>query len=920
MVIEVDGALVGRERDLARLDDFLADIPNGGGSLVILGEAGVGKTALLAAASHRAATAGIRVLSMGTVQYRAPVRHGALRQLLGSSPESRSAAAEKPVLAAVLDPADGRTPSEETVAAAVVEILAELSAAKATSLVLDDAQWLDHVSGTILAQVARALPGTGAAMLCAARTGEGALSGSFSGLEPYPVGPLTETAAEELLTRAFPALSPQVRQRLMATAEGNPLALLELPAALSDTQRIEPGPLPEYLPLTERLQSTFASRIEGLPAPTRHLLLVAALEGSGDLRVIAGAVAGKCDLKHLAPAERARLVRVDDAAGRVAFGHPLMRSAVVALSTSDQRRGVHRALAAAWHDEPGHRAWHLAQAAVEPDESIASLLEEVAELSARRGDGPNAVAALRRAADLSPQGTDRARRLAKTAYVGANLTGQVRDVPQLLARAHRAAPGARSPAEAVATAVYLLNSYGDIDTAHRLLTAAFAALPTPYDTAVATVREAMSALLMTCVHSGRAEQWAVYDAVAEQCTTIPEALWLLRVTFADPARARPGDWARLDAAVAALPGEPDPARIVRIGTAGAYADRLGALEEQLRRTARGGRTGTNSFPAIQAGFLWASHAWSTGQWTELREVVGEGLRLCRELGYPLRSWTGKWVLACLAAVTGDYATARGLADEMELWAGSRRAHAVRCYAAHARTLIALSQNDFERARQHAEVITPTGEFAPFAGHALWAILDQVEAAVRSGRQRQALEHVAAARAAGLHDVSAHLRMILLASAALACADDLESTRGFQESLAVEGAEAWPFDVARIQLYYGERLRRGRAPARARLLLESAAETFTRLGAAPWAERANKELRACGTPVHTTPRPDRGALLTPQQREIAALAAAGLTNKQIAEKLFLSPRTVSSHLYQLFPKLGVTSRAALRDALEPFQPR
>ncbi|GAA2029956.1 hypothetical protein GCM10009839_31950 [Catenulispora yoronensis] len=665
--------------------------------------------------------------------------------------------------------------------------------------------------------------------------------------------------------------------------------------------------------LTHRLRAVFASRITALPAATRYLLLVAALDGSDNIRTLRRAVAGRCSLKHLAPAERAQLVRVDERTGTLSFRHSLIRSAVVELSTSDQRRGVHLALARAWGAVPERRAWHLAQAAIDPDEQVAALLEDSADVSARRGDGPNAVAALLRAADLSPSGDEQARRLAKAAYLGANLTGEVRDIPRLLRDARQAAPDAESLPAAMATAVYLLDSYGDIDAAHRLISGTIALQPEPYDLTDPLMAEALSTLLIVCVHGGKAELWSQFDDVVAKCRSVPDTLRLLRATFADPARARAADWDRLDAAIAALPGVSDPVRIVRIATAGAYADRLGAMEEPLLRTARGGYTGANNFPAIQASFLWGSHAFHTGQWRELRQVVGNGLALCDELDYSLRSWTGRWVLACLSAVCGDFTAATGCADEMDQWAGPHRGHAVRCYAAHARTLIALSRGDFEEAHRYACVITPTGSFAPFAGHALWSVLDQVEAAVRTGRRDSAFEHVQAARRLGLADVSPRLRMVLLASAALAAEDYDEAVRGFSEALSVDDGEQWPFDQARIRLYYGERLRRNRAAARAREQLAAASELFTRLGAAPWAARADKELRACGTLMRSTARVD-GSMLTPQQREIASLAAAGLTNKQIGERLFLSPRTVSTHLYQAFPKLGVASRAALRDAL------
>jgi DNA-binding CsgD family transcriptional regulator len=904
-------AVVGRGAELRLIGEFVDGVPAAGGTLVISGDPGAGKTTLLCAAVRDARAAGIRVLHTVGVQFRSQVGYGALKQLLVVPGEAGPDAAAAPALAAALGSGRGTVPSREAVANAVVALVTELSRDVPTLLVVDDVQWLDGATATVLALVARSLLGSRAGMLCAARKGEDGFF-DYTNLPTLELGPLSEQASEELLIRSFPALAAQVRQRLIAEAEGNPLALLELPTTLSDAQRTASRALPNRIPLTRRLQSAFASRIEGLPAATRHLLLVAALEGTGNLPVIRNAVSGRCGLKHLAPAERAGLVQVDETTGRLGFRHSLVRSVVVDLSDSDQRRNVHRTLAEAWRGVPEQRAWHLARAAVDPDEQVAALLEEVSDTSARRGDGPNAVAALVRAADLSPEGTEQARRLAKAAYVGAILTGELRDVPRLLDDAKRVAPDADSPAAAVAAAIYLLNSYGDFETAHRLLHGAIARVPEPYDLTDGTLIEAVSTLFIVCVHAGRTDFWQAYDEVLSHCTSVPDTLRLLRATFADPARAEPSDWARLDAAVAALPGSSDPGRIVKIATAGAYADRLGAMDQPLRHTARGGRTGENHFPAIQASFLWGSHAYFTGQWQELRTVVENGLALCEQYDYPLRSWTGKWVLACVSAVCGDHARAERLADQMDQWAGARRGHAVRCYAAHARALSALSQGDFEAAYQYAGFITPAGSFAPFAGHALWAMLDQVEATVRTGRVEQAREHVRAARDAGLDEVSPRLRMVVLASAALAARSDDEALALFQEALAVEEAERWPFDFARIQLYLAERLRRSKEMGSARRYLSSAAAVFSRLGAVPWAERANKELRACGSPVRPHALDD--VVLTPQQWEIAGLAASGLTNKQIGERLFLSPRTVSSHLYQVFPKLGVTSRAGLRDAL------
>jgi DNA-binding CsgD family transcriptional regulator len=247
------------------------------------------------------------------------------------------------------------------------------------------------------------------------------------------------------------------------------------------------------------------------------------------------------------------------------------------------------------------------------------------------------------------------------------------------------------------------------------------------------------------------------------------------------------------------------------------------------------------------------------------------------------------------------------------WAAPRRVGLVRGYAAHVSALAAHAQGDFETAYRQASLVSPPGELAPHTPHALWLVLDLTEAAARSGHQTEAAAHARAARDAGLAELSPRLAMLVSAATALADPDPAANAP-FAAALRVPGADRWPFDLARIQLAYGERLRRTKATIDARMHLTAAFETFQRLSAHPWAARAGTELRATGLAVTRT-RDVAPEALTPQQREIASLAAAGLSNKQIGERLFLSPRTVSTHLYRIFPKLGITSRAALRDALD-----
>jgi DNA-binding CsgD family transcriptional regulator len=317
------------------------------------------------------------------------------------------------------------------------------------------------------------------------------------------------------------------------------------------------------------------------------------------------------------------------------------------------------------------------------------------------------------------------------------------------------------------------------------------------------------------------------------------------------------------------------------------------------------------------GPRWGNDAFFNGQWEQATQVTEEGLMLCETHGYRLLAWPGIFLRALLAAARGDQDTTGALADQMAGWAAPRGVRVVQIYARHARALAALGRADFEDAYRHAAAVSPAGILAPYIPHALWLIMDLVEAAVRTGRHAEAASHVRAAREAGIAGISPRLAMITNGAAAMAAPDETYGDL-FQTALAAPGADRWPFDQARIQLAYGERLRRVKATTTARTYLTSALDTFQRLGAGPWTKRAGNELRATGLSLgqaHT-----RGpASLTPQQQQIAQLAAAGLTNKQIGERLYLSPRTVATHLHQLFPKLGVTTRAALRDALADHWP-
>ncbi|MFK0112664.1 ATP-binding protein [Streptomyces sp. NPDC091217] len=909
------GRLIGREYDLELIRGFVDEARGSGSALLLSGDAGVGKTVLLDAAAAHARGTGMRVVRAAGVEFESTIGfaglHQVLHPLLGGL--DRLADPYRGALTVALGLEQGPPSDQLLVSNAVLTLFVQAAEECPLLVVVDDLPWLDRASAVVLGMVARRLNGSRVGLLGAYRTEEGTFFGR-AGTPEHHIRPLDATAATVLIQDRFPALAPRVRERLLAEAQGNPLALLELPIALRDTRR-PLGAVPEVLPLSRRLQAVFASRVEALPATTRSLLLYAALDGTGDLRALAPAGTGPAGMRELAHAERAGLVRVDDGTGRLTFRHPLTRSAVVELSTSHQRRDVHRALAECWADRPERRAWHLAQAAVEPDEAVARLLEQVARDVVRRGDAGGAVAALLRAAELSPRGYDRSRRIAEAAYLGADLTGDLRDVPRLLEEARKADGGRAGPLVAAVAAAHhiLLSGEGDLGTAHRLLVGAIEMQHRPYDATDTGMVEALHILAWVCHVGERAELWEpLHRALALLKPEVPDLLALSPTAMADPARMPPSALGVLDGLVASLDQETDPVRVLRIAVASLYVDRLAGCRTALRRLLRDGRDSSSVTLEIQGLVFLGRDCLAAGAWDELRTQADQGRRLGEAHSYQLMSAEFRYQQALVAAARGDEATVRALTDEIVLWARPRGVGAQLSCASHARALAALGRGRFDDAYRHACAVSPAGELASHRPVALALIMDLVEAAVRTGRLAEATAHAAAAHDTGVAAISPRLAMTVKASAALVTDDD-RALGLFEEALAVPGTDRWPFELARVRLAYGERLRRAKSTTEARIHLGTALDTFESLGARPWAARAGNELRATGLSVGSAGATGL-ASLTPQQREIAMLAAAGLTNKQIGERLFLSPRTVSTHLHQLFPKLGVASRAALRDAL------
>ncbi|MER5792659.1 AAA family ATPase [Streptomyces sp. NPDC001980] len=910
--------LVGRSAELALLDGFLAAAVTRGAALMLTGDAGVGKSALLDAAAARAAERGFRVVRVVGSAFEESVSFSALHQMLQPLADEMAAlpARQASTLRAALGLSDEQPAELLAVSGAVHTLLSRTAAASGpVALVVDQVTWLDRPSAVVLANLARHVRSSPLALLAASRTGDESYLGG-TGLPTHEVRPLDTESANRLVTERFPAMTPRVRRRLVTEAAGNPLALLELPATLDEAQLTERGPLPAALPLSERLQKIYGDRVGNLPEPTRDLLLLAVLDGSGRLGILQRAGNGDV-LAALGPAEQSGLVRVDATTGRLVFRHPLTRSAVLELSTGAERRRGHLALAREFPAGSEHRARHLADATIGPDDEAAALLYEVAHRTLGRGDAVGAITTLLRASELSLDGAAKARMLTEAACLGANITGDLRNVRALLADAALADPtDPDSLAAATAAASQLVNGEGDADTAHKLLVGAIGGRNPQNRFSTDVLHEAVLTLVRVCFYSGRPELWRTFDdAVRETPSTADEPLLpVLRGALGDPVHAALPVLDTLDGLLADLHRETDLRRIIGAAAAATFVDRLPGCRSALRRVIDSGRDGGAVAAAIEASFMLAIDAYFSGQWDDIPGLTEEGLRWCDRHSYRLTAQPCRYLRGLLAAARGDTRTALTVADRLVSWGSPRRLDTLGVYAAHIRAMCALADADFESAyRQLASVVTP-GELPPYQPHVLWFFLDFAETAARTGRHAEAAAHVAAVRETHTPAISPRLAMLTDAAQAVATPDVVAHDL-FERALATPDAQRWPFEWARISLLYGERLRRAKAGVAARVHLDAALTTFRRLGAAPWTARAANELRASGIAVAgTASGAHRAALLTPQELKTAQLAATGLTNKQIAAQLYLSPRTVATHLRSAFPKLGVSSRAGLRDAL------
>jgi DNA-binding CsgD family transcriptional regulator len=899
--------LIGRSNECRALDVLLDGARDGrSGALVLRGEPGVGKTALLGYAAERAD--GFRILRGTGVETEAELAFAALHQLVGRDLDRLDGLPEPQAdaLRAAFGLAPGHGSDPFLIAVGLLTVLADLAEETPTLCLVDDAQWLDEASASALLFVARRLEAERIAMLFAVREGE-QRTFDAPGLPSLTVSGLDADAAAALLAdRVGSALAPAVRDRLVEESAGNALALLDLPASLNDEQLAGREPLAEPLPMGAGLQLAYLSRVHRLPEETQSLLLFAAAEGSGELVTIlrAAATAG-LGTDALRPAEEEGLVAVVD--GRLDFRHPLVRSAVYQGATFSERQTVHTAFAETLdRSNLDRRAWHRAATAAGVDDEIADELEAVADRASQRGGHAAAAAAFEKAAGLSPDDTNRTRRLLAAADA-AWLAGRTDRARALVGDARRIAPAALS--------VEVTKLHGRIEVRSgvfeeacaTLVDAATALAATQPEVAIDLLAEAEDATFFTGDLRAIVEIGLLAEDIDSRNPggTDPFLISFLIGLGRGFGEGTGAGTRLLREALQIASTSSDPDTLLRAGRAAAFLgdDAVGGgiLARAGRLARESGAVG--ALPRVLTSEAWAE--FRTGRYSVGRMHAAEALRLARETGQEPGLALG--MLALIAAAQGRDDECRSYASELSERAHERRASLFQSQADWAVGLLELGLGRFEdAARTLASVLPGKGTFAhpALARH---VIPDYVEAAVRAGR-RDGLDAVLAGYEHWARSANQPWTLGLLASCSALVAEDAAED-GLRAALELLPGSRRPFEFARTQLLLGELLRRNRKRREAREYLRAAIDTFEQLGAAPWEERARNELRASG---ETARKRDPSTLgeLTPQELQIARLVGSGARNREVAAQLFLSPRTIDYHLRKVFMKLGISSRAEL----------
>jgi DNA-binding CsgD family transcriptional regulator len=903
--------LPGRAGEVARIGRLLDGARLGvSAALIVHGEPGIGKTTLLDAAVS--AAAGFTLLRARPLQTESELPFAGLSDLLRPLLPllDRIPARQSAVLSGALALGPPTPGDRFAAAAATISLLAAGAEEGPVLAVVDDAHWLDTPSREALLFAGRRLGGEGVVLLLAMRDRPWLAS---AGIERLELQGLPPEAAAELTSRAGRTVSAGIRDRLVVETGGNPLALHEVLATLTDAQLDGSTPIVEPIAAGSTLERSFAQRLEPLPEETRRALLVAATSYTGDVSEIGRAVASLgLEMTAFEAAERQGLVTMH--AGRVDFLHPLLRAAVYHVADTVERRTAHRTLARVLDQSQRDRiAWHLAAAATGPDEEVAGYLDETAAIAQGRGGYATAANVLAAAARLSSGTGDRIRRTigAATAF---RLGGQAQTAADLLAGVLDLTTDPLLRAEMQQLRGSALMSTGPIMEVFAMLVEE-ADRVDAHDPARATT-------LLTIASMGAvgAAEVAIAVETARRAVRMsesidgPETMFAalslsFGLTLAGEVTEARSILEPLIPLLETLDPLGEPGLVI-----GMAAHMLGWIEdwatsrrmlEHVVKTARAASAVTMlPHPLASLSELEVR----CGRMAPALAAATESVQIAAETGQAVDSSIALVALARVEALLGLESECRGhVAAALDV---ARRVGmtAIENYAASVLGLLELSLGHPERAGAHLEecarleteygVGLPT--VVPWNG-------DLIEAYVRVGRTGDAIRELEKLEHQGRETGSRWAAATAARCRALLADDD-----GYEaillHALELHGDDE-PLERARTELCLGRRRRHSRHRAAARVVLHQALTTFEALGAEPWAEQARVELRATGE----APAASRGgslAALTSQELQVALVVAGGATNKEAGAALFIGPKTVEFHLGHVYGKLGVRSRSEL----------
>jgi DNA-binding CsgD family transcriptional regulator len=909
--------VVGRETELQRVAELLAGARlRRGGALLVTGEAGVGKSTLLDEVATMS-TGALVVRVVGTPAEQ-EVPYAALGLVLGDVTDELAAlpVPQARALGVALALRDGDPPPPFAVGAATLAVLTRRAERAPLVVLLDDAHLLDQPSARALAFAARRLGADPVLVVAARRTGEGGPLAE-AGLPELPVDGLDAGQVGSLMAELGLPATPEAAARAQAVTAGNPLAVTELVRRPDALARLA---LDDPIPLSGTLVDVFAERARALGPDVQVVVALSALAGGSAALVVAAASELGVDGTALGRAEQAGLVDLDG--DRLAPRHPLVGSAVYSSLPAEQRRRLHAAVADAL--PPGRtdeRARHLAAAAAGPDEGLAAALEEVAAAAARRGAPAVAAAGLERAAGITPAPSRRVERLLGAAEA-AWAAGDAAWATRLCDEVVRDWPGPVPPWRAEALAGSIAARAGSLDVARRfLLRAADAAVADDPEAASRIVAEVVT-LAFTLADAGTAATAARYATVllGHDLGGAARGRCLMTTGMAAVLGGGSGE-AELRAALALLrmPGAHPPLGDSTARDPHDDEDEVWALNtmlwlrgseaaDELAREIEARRATWAVGPLPRLLFFLARAGATRDHWGPARSAYAESTELAAELGLVTEQAMSLAGLAWLEARTGAVDDCARHAEQALALATPRSNVLAEVWAGFAQGESALAAGAVEEAAERFTLLSALLDRTGFVDVDVHPGPELAECLVLAGRADEAAvvadEYAARAHAKG--------RPWALARAARAQAllvDPAGIDAAFGEAARQHALTADLFEAARSRLLHGQRLRRSRRRADAREPLRDALEAFERLGAVPWADRAADELDATGA---TVVRRGTSALdaLSPRERQIVALVSDGLTTREAALRLFLSPKTVEYHLRNVYARLGITSRPEL----------